>query len=285
MLAQEKILYTIDINSLTAESVELEGTPKTMFNVGDKFVQDDLKLKVNYNEFSEIIDITPEMVSGFDSSVIGNQTVTFTYMGKTTSLNVSVVGAVAIPSKSVRPGETFNLILNINAPINCTSFAISNITYDTTKMELVSGEWLLNDTTTADWDKSNQNGVANFEENTLINGNFFKLTFKIKEGIEEADATVDCDVLIREIHNDVVCDIPVDVASATIKIRNALVGDLDGDNELTDWDGVLLARYLAGWNVEITTLDALDIDGDGEITDWDGVVLDRYLAGWNVSIG
>ncbi len=63
------------------------------------------------------------------------------------------------------------------------------------------------------------------------------------------------------------------------------VGDIDGDNEITDWDGVLLARYLAGWNVEITTLDALDIDGDGEITDWDGVVLDRYLAGWNVSIG
>ena len=60
---------------------------------------------------------------------------------------------------------------------------------------------------------------------------------------------------------------------------------MDGDNEVTDWDGVMLARYLAGWNVEITTLDALDIDGDGEITDWDGVVLDRYLAGWNVSIG
>ena len=64
-----------------------------------------------------------------------------------------------------------------------------------------------------------------------------------------------------------------------------IIGDLDGDGELSDWDGVLLARYLAGWNVEIPTLDALDIDGDGEITDWDGVVLDRYLAGWNISIG
>ena len=63
------------------------------------------------------------------------------------------------------------------------------------------------------------------------------------------------------------------------------LGDLDGDSELSDWDGVLLARYLAGWNVEIPTLYALDIDGDGEITDWDGVVLDRYLAGWNISIG
>lgn len=76
-----------------------------------------------------------------------------------------------------------------------------------------------------------------------------------------------------------------DVIFTTGKLIDFICGDLDGDNEVTDWDGVMLARYLAGWNVEITTLDALDIDGDGEITDWDGVVLDRYLAGWNVSIG
>lgn len=73
--------------------------------------------------------------------------------------------------------------------------------------------------------------------------------------------------------------------SFVITVIDYILGDLDGDSELSDWDGVLLARYLAGWNVEIPTLDALDIDGDGEITDWDGVVLDRYLAGWNISIG
>lgn len=63
-----------------------------------------------------------------------------------------------------------------------------------------------------------------------------------------------------------------------------LTGDADGDGEVTDWDGVMLARYLAGWNVEVD-LAALDVDGDGEVTDWDGVIMDRYLAGWNVSIG
>ena len=61
-------------------------------------------------------------------------------------------------------------------------------------------------------------------------------------------------------------------------------GDLDGDEEISDWDGVLLARYLAGWDVDISNADALDIDGDGEITDWDGVLLDRYLAGWDIKI-
>ncbi|MBR6693816.1 MAG: InlB B-repeat-containing protein [Clostridia bacterium] len=68
-------------------------------------------------------------------------------------------------------------------------------------------------------------------------------------------------------------------------IKKYTTGDIDDDGELTDWDGVILARYLAGWNVEISAIETLDIDGDGEITDWDGVVLDRYLAGWNVEIG
>ena len=62
------------------------------------------------------------------------------------------------------------------------------------------------------------------------------------------------------------------------------LGDADGDGEVTDWDGVTLARYLAGWPVEVEVA-ALDIDGDGEITDWDGVLMDRYLAGWNITIG
>ncbi len=62
-----------------------------------------------------------------------------------------------------------------------------------------------------------------------------------------------------------------------------LCGDADGDNEITDWDGILLSRYLAGWTVDIENLSAMDTDGDGEITDWDGVLLDRYLAGWTVN--
>lgn len=62
-----------------------------------------------------------------------------------------------------------------------------------------------------------------------------------------------------------------------------LVGDVDRDGEITDWDGVMLARHLAGWSINVADEKLLDIDGDGEITDWDGVMFDRYLAGWTVA--
>lgn len=70
------------------------------------------------------------------------------------------------------------------------------------------------------------------------------------------------------------------VSAATNSTK--IVGDLDCDGEITDWDGVLLARHLAGWAVTVADEKILDIDGDGEITDWDGVMFDRHLAGWSV---
>ena len=33
------------------------------------------------------------------------------------------------------------------------------------------------------------------------------------------------------------------------------------------------------------TLAAADVDGDGEVSDWDAILLSRYLAGWNVTLG
>ena len=62
---------------------------------------------------------------------------------------------------------------------------------------------------------------------------------------------------------------------------SAILGDVDGDGELSDWDAITFERYLAGWNVEYS-IDAMDIDGDEDISDWDAILLARYLAGWNV---
>ncbi len=70
---------------------------------------------------------------------------------------------------------------------------------------------------------------------------------------------------------------------ASVEIEAFILGDVDNDGVITDWDGILLNRYLAGWNVAVSYIEALDVDGDGEITDWDGVLLDRYLAGWAVN--
>ena len=72
--------------------------------------------------------------------------------------------------------------------------------------------------------------------------------------------------------------------NATVEVIDCVIGDVDGDGEVSDWDAILLNRHLAGWNVTLE-LSAADVDGDGEVSDWDAITLDRYLAGWDVMLG
>lgn len=65
------------------------------------------------------------------------------------------------------------------------------------------------------------------------------------------------------------------------KFPDIMLGDIDSNGEVDDWDSIVLNRYLAGWQTE-ANLAASDIDGDGELTDWDAIALERRLAGWNI---
>ena len=67
-------------------------------------------------------------------------------------------------------------------------------------------------------------------------------------------------------------------------VEQKLTGDVDGDGEVSDWDAILLNRYLAGWKNVTLDLSVADIDGDGEVSDWDAIILERYLAGWKIEI-
>ncbi len=71
-------------------------------------------------------------------------------------------------------------------------------------------------------------------------------------------------------------------AVESAETRTYLLGDVDGDGEVTAYDVTWLARYVA--NVEISIdidSDASDIDGDGEVTPLDVTLLARYIAGWD----
>ena len=65
----------------------------------------------------------------------------------------------------------------------------------------------------------------------------------------------------------------------------AVLGDLTGDGKINSLDGLLLMRYLNGWNVNITTPETMDLNGDGKVNSLDGLILMRHLNGWDVTIG
>ena len=62
-------------------------------------------------------------------------------------------------------------------------------------------------------------------------------------------------------------------------------GDLNGDKKINSLDGLILMRYLNGWNVQIPAPEVLDVNCDGKVNSLDGLILMRYLNGWNVTLG
>lgn len=59
-----------------------------------------------------------------------------------------------------------------------------------------------------------------------------------------------------------------------------LMGDVDGDGEITMKDVVLLRRFMAGDAEAVQQKAICDTDGDGSVTSADVVILLRYLAGY-----
>jgi hypothetical protein len=99
----------------TPESVPVSAisvtTDKTEYKVGEELDLSSLVLTVEYNNnTSEVIEVTMEMVSGFDSSEPGTLEVTVTYKGKTATFTVNIVaeepGDTTAPEfKGVTPAE------------------------------------------------------------------------------------------------------------------------------------------------------------------------------------
>ena len=57
-----------------------------------------------------------------------------------------------------------------------------------------------------------------------------------------------------------------------------ILGDVDGDGEVTSLDATYIQRQMAFMDVKTFNETAADIDGDGEITSLDVTYIQRYLA-------
>lgn len=276
----------------TISSISVQSKPsKTVYTVGEVFSSSGLVVKVNMSDGTSKTVTSGFTVSAPDMSTAGTKTVTVTYEGKTETFNITVNAPVnptaaqyKISGATATAGSTVEVYVSIENNPGIISLR-NKITYDTSVMELVkvedlkllSGYTTPSPTVASPYTLRWADSLAT--QNNTANGNFVKLTFKIKDSAEVGDYGIS----VSHIESRTATGEKVEFAdcSAVIKVVDYMLGDVDGNGEIDDWDAIVLNRYFAGWQTEIIEA-AADIDGDGELTDWDAIALERRLAGWNV---
>jgi len=164
----------------------------------------------------------------------------------------------------------------------------NSVSYDASALELIQVEdtGLLNGYTTPSATVTSPYTLRWADSlatvNNTANGNIIKLVFRIKD--TAAAGSYEVSVSPVEARNTAGEKLEFAAGAGSVTVLDCLIGDTDGDGEVSDWDAIILNRYLAGWSVAMEAATA-DTDGDGEVSDWDAIVLERYLAGWNVELG
>lgn len=287
------ILYAVwEKNPATLTSISIENGPsKTVYQIGDTLNTSGLKLKLTYSDNSSQYVTSGFTTSGFSSATAGVKTVTVSYGGKTTNYTVKVEEpAVSTDAKYEisnavgTAGSTVDVYISIDNNPGIISLR-NTVSYDTTALELIgvrdcgllSGYTTPSSTVTSPYTLRWADSLAT--ANNTRNGQLVQLSFKIKDNTQAGSYNISVSPV--EARNANGTKITFAGAAATIDVTDSSVGDIDGDGEITDWDAIMLNRYLASWNVSIQ-LSAADIDGDGDISDWDAILLERHLAGWKI---
>lgn len=120
-------VFHVTVIARVVNAIELTSAPEIVeYEEGQELNVKGATITLTYNDQStEIIDVTPEMVSGFDSNVTGKQEVTITFSNFTVTFTITVVAnatkfpaAPAVAAKILKENNISNIIKVRNRPVN-----------------------------------------------------------------------------------------------------------------------------------------------------------------------
>ena len=103
---------------------------------------------------------------------------------------------------------------------------------------------------------------------------------EVVDGVVTAKAAGTATITAKAGDKSATCVVTVKAAPEVVE---GMPGDVDGDEELTVVDALLICRKIAGHDVEVS-LDIADVDDDGELTVVDALLICRKIAGHNVDL-
>lgn len=179
----------------------------------------------------------------------------------------SVAEAVA------KAGEDVEISVTLDNTPEIKSMAISDVTFNLETLALLGGEWNVDNSVLSSWDGGTGKGVVTLKSAEDLNGNVvFTLTFHVSDAADEGFYSISLKVSAKDKNNAA-----INVATVTggVTVRNYIVGDVNGDETITDEDAIYLLFYTF-FPEDYPIEQPCDFNGDGEVTDEDAIYLLFY---------
>ena len=284
---------TFDIIVTERKMVDLEvKTPDRLtYFVGESFESDGMIVTASYNN-GQRIDVIDYQVSGFDSTTEGIKTVTVSYGGMSRSFNVSVSkrsqihtgGSFVIETATGRPGTEVRVDVQVGGNLGLAGLR-HDIVFDATQLELIgaeaqgafaAGTLILNNEQAA----GGQATVLWFcGSDVESNGAVYQLIFRIKETAPDGTAKVQISFGENDNGNISGENLIFGKQDGGVQVLSYWLGDLSGDRKCAMVDLVMLAQYVAGFEMTLSEKQLLsaDVNEDSTIDIHDVVLLNQWL--------
>ncbi len=297
-----------NVKVLMLISISVEEMPaKTVYYTGEALDAAGLKIKLDYSDASSEIITEGFELSGFDSSTEGEKIITVTYGGKTAEFKVTVINNEIISLAIVNQPE--KTVYYIGEELDTTGLQLKAEYEDGTKEELTEGFELSGFDSSTAGEKTvtvtyqgktaqfnvtiKENGIVSLAvvqqpEKTLyyvdeeLDLTGLKLEAEYEDGSKETltegfeisgfDTKTEGEQSISVTYKDMTAEFKV-----TVK-KLVLLGDVNGDGEITILDAVYIQKYLAEIPDKDFNISAADVTEDGTVTLIDVVYIQRWLA-------
>ena len=174
---------------------------------------------------------------------------------------------------NAKSGDDVSISVTLDNTPEIKSMAISDVTFNLDTLTLLGGEWNVDNSVISSWDPSTGKGVVTLSKATDLNGNeVFVLTFHVDDAADEGFYSISLKVSAKDKDN-----VPINITTVTggITVRNYVVGDVNGDDEITDEDAIYLLFYTF-FPEDYPVNQPCDFNGDGEVTDEDAIYILFY---------
>lgn len=283
--------FQINVSARALTHLIVVAPTKLIYEPGEEFDSTGMTVTACYNNGQQV-QVFDYVVSGFDSNEPGTKTITVSYGGLDSVFSVSVSersqietnGSFVVDNLVGRLGEEVRVPVTVTGNTGIAGLC-HEISFETMNLKFVGVELLgdfINGTLIVNEERADE-GKATIvwfcSYDVKSSGAVYELIFQVQETAADGITEVDLDFADNDNGNISGENLIFGKQNGSVEVLSYWLGDLNGDRKYAMVDLVMLAQYVAGFEMTLTEKQLLsaDVNEDGSIDIHDVILLNQWL--------